>query len=104
MILKISAQNYQTSSSPRNPNFVFFTSEKSQFLKGGPGIMLRLEVPSWPMVLGVQGMFGSGAAKKYATCSEVGLRITGGSENMAGLYHWLTFPVTNVSGSWVMGM
>jgi len=50
MMLKNSARNCNIPPSPRNPNFVSFTKEKSQFLEGGPGMISRPEVPNWPIV------------------------------------------------------
>src|ERR1700720_1505522 len=86
---KNSARNCTMPASPRNPTLVSFTSEKSQFLKGGPLRMLRTELPSCPMV---QGQFGP-------PCSAAGLLKFGEMENMAGLNHWLTLPVMTVLGS-----
>ena len=85
-MLKNSARNCNMPPSPRKPNFVSFTKEKSQFLEGGPGMISRPDVPSWPMVFGVQGLLESGAWKKQPAGSWVGLRAAGGNENMAGLY------------------
>src|SRR5580704_6969423 len=93
-ILNISARNWIRPASPRNPTFVSFTSEKSQFLKCGPGMISRPEVPSWPIVQG----------QPAPPCSEAGLTVTGGIENMAGLYHWLTLPLMTVLGLYGIGV
>ncbi len=84
--------------SPRNPSFVSFTSEKSQFLSGGPLRILRPAVPSWPIVFGMQ-VLGLGTWKKQEGCSESGLNGAGANENMFGLNHWLGSPVITVLGS-----
>jgi len=103
-MLKNSTRNCTRPASPRNPNFVSFINEKSQFLKGGPGRKFRPEVPSWPTVFGVQGLFGSGAMKKQEVWLASELSVTGVFENMAGLYHWLILPVRTVFGSYGMGV
>ena len=46
MTLKNSARNSSMPASPKNPSFVSFTSEKSQFLSGGPVRLLRRRCPT----------------------------------------------------------
>src|SRR3984893_13716197 len=97
-MLKNSARNSSIPPSPRKPSFVCLTMEKSQSLSGGPLKILRPAVPSWPMKFPGQ-LFGSDAGrKKQDGCSELGLCWIGGSENMAGLNHWLGSPVMTVLG------
>ena len=84
MTLKNSARNSTMPASPRNPSFVSFTSEKSQFLSGGPVRILRAAVPNWPIEV---EQFVNPAPVQF-----------GEIENMAGLNHWLGSPVMTVLG------
>ena len=70
--------------SPRNPSFVSFTSEKSQFLSGGPLRILRPAVPNWPTV-----------SEQFVNPGPVQV---GEIENMAGLNQWFGSPVMTVLG------
>ena len=83
-MLKNSARNSSMPASPRNPSFVSFTAEKSQFLSGGPLRILRPAVPNWPTV-----------SEQFVNAGPVQF---GWSENMAALNHWLGSPVMTVFG------
>ena len=82
--LKNSARNSSMPPSPRNPSFVSFTSEKSQFLSGGPVRILRPAVPNWPIVF--EQFVNPGPAQ------------FGAIENMAPLNQLLGSPVMTVFG------
>jgi len=83
--LKNSARNSNIPPSPRNPSFVAFTTEKSQFLSGGPLRIFLPPVPSWPI-----------ASEQFVNPGPVQF---GEIENMAGLNHCLGLPVITVLGS-----
>src|SRR5882672_3529691 len=83
--LKNSARNSSMPPSSRISSFVFFTTEKSQFLSGGPVRILRPAVPNWPIV-----------SEQFVSPGPVQF---GGIENMAELNQWLGSPVMTVLGS-----
>src|SRR6266853_2029985 len=83
--LKNSARNCSTPASPKNPSFVSFTTEKSQFLSGGPVRILRPAVPNWPIV-----------SEQFVSPGPVQF---GGIENMAELNQWLGSPVMTLLAS-----
>ena len=91
-MLKNSARNSSRPASPKNPSLVSLTSEKSQFLSGGPFRILRPAVPNWPIVF-----------EQFVNPGPVQF---GAIENMAGLNHWLGLPVMTVLGivdDWLVG-